>query len=148
MKNGQNSIRLIPRHQSEWIWPWIDPKWIFNPNHFNLKFIRIDPNWKFGLDQCELGFIRIEYLDRIDALDWIGLIRIEFWPFSSNETQNVFDWFGMTQKQIPEWLNGSKELWFARNKFQSNTFARNVLYKKKSYIYTITVTNTNQINVQ
>ena len=73
--------------------------------------IRINSDWKFGLDQSKLGLIRIENLVsdwfefiQIVASDYIGLGRIVFYHFSSNEIQNVFrigsEWLALARIQI------------------------------------------------
>ena len=56
--------------------------------------IQMNINQVINPNQSDLGFIRIKNLFRfirIDASDWIGLNRIDSWPFIiSNKIQNVF----------------------------------------------------------
>ena len=64
--NQSDLIRLIPRHESEWIRSRIDPNRIFNENQSELFRPWIHSNW-FWL---EMRFGSIWY--RIDS-DWPGL---------------------------------------------------------------------------
>ena len=100
MKNDKKSIRLIPRHQSE----WIRTKFLIQPNP-------IIPT----LDS--FGLILIENSVWINpSSDWFGCIRIDvseligsiFYRFSSNEIQNVsrigWEWFALARIQISEYI--------------------------------------------
>ena len=87
--------------------------------HGKLEFIQIDSDWKFGLNQSETGLIWIENLVsdwsgfiRIDALELIGLSRIDLWLFFIKwDTKRFLDLFGMIRIGLdtlskPESVNG------------------------------------------
>ena len=93
VKNQSDLIRLIPRHQSVWIWTNPKPSFQFrsiriNPNHSDLGFIRIYSEWKFGLDQSKLGLVLFDVDWKLTS-DWFGFIPD--WCLRINRIKS--DWF-------------------------------------------------------
>ena len=93
-------IQILNQNQSDSFRPLIHSDWFWLKIRFVSIGARIDSDCK--LCSCWFRFIRI------DALDWIRLSWIDFWPFFTNEIQNVLwigsEWFALARIQISEWI--------------------------------------------
>ena len=134
-----------------------DPNRNFNQNECEVGMIRIDSVWKLGLDQSEIGLIQIDMnlkldlgsfglIPRIEA-EWIGLIRIDFWPFFIKQDKIRFsDWFGMirigSDTDIGIVLNGSEWIpWLRKISLLPNISKRKIIrwlfLSKRFFIVTL-----------
>ena len=130
VKNQFDLIRLIPRHQSEWIRmnlkqsetnisTQINPISDLSKPNFQSESIRMNPRsewfeliWIEILVSDWIGFIRI------DVSELIGLRQIDFWPlFIKRDTKRFSDWFGMIRigSDTDIGMNRNSSAWLGMN---------------------------------